>query len=113
MLRLRWALLNNPSCLMHRLHIVIIHPLVALGVPWNHDLFLMAGLFFLGSHGKKKSKEVGWGEILTETGNRNRNIRKQHLFPNVSETRSRNTKEKPIAAIMCTLRRKSSWSNLD
>jgi len=32
MLRLRWALLNNPSCLMHRLHIVIVHPLVALGV---------------------------------------------------------------------------------
>ena len=33
----------------------------------------------------------------TVTGNRNRNIRKQHLLPNVSETRSRNTKGKPIA----------------
>ena len=85
---------------MHRLHIVIIHPLVALGVPWNHDPFLMAGLFFLGSHGKKKSKEVGGGEILTETGNRNRNIRKQHQFLNVSETRSRNTKDNPIAGML-------------
>jgi len=31
MLRLRWALLNNPSSLIHRLHIVIFHPLAALG----------------------------------------------------------------------------------
>jgi hypothetical protein len=43
MLRLRWALLNNPSCLIHRLHIVIIHPLVALGVPWNHEQSLFFG----------------------------------------------------------------------
>ena len=28
----RWVLLNNPSCLMHRLHIVILHPLVALAL---------------------------------------------------------------------------------
>ena len=28
----------------------------------------------------KKIKEGSWGEILTETGNRNRNIRKQHLL---------------------------------
>jgi len=26
----RWVLLNNPSCLMHRLHIVILHPLVCV-----------------------------------------------------------------------------------
>jgi len=32
MLRLRWVLLKNPSCLMHRLYIVIVHSLVALGV---------------------------------------------------------------------------------
>jgi len=38
--------------------------------------------------------------ILTETGKRNRNIRKQHLFPNISETRSRNTEGKPIAEII-------------
>jgi len=57
-------------------------------------VFFLAGLFFLVV-AVKKMKEAG--EILTETGNRNRNMRKQHLFPNVSETRSRNTKEKPIA----------------
>ena len=34
---------------------------------------------------------------VTETGNRNRNIFKQHLFPNIPGTRFRNTKEKPIA----------------
>jgi len=28
----RWVLLNNPSCLMHRLHIVILHPLVTLAL---------------------------------------------------------------------------------
>jgi len=26
----RWVLLNNPSCLKHRLHIVILHPLVCV-----------------------------------------------------------------------------------
>jgi hypothetical protein len=39
------------------------------------------------------------GGILAETGNRNRNKGKQHLFPNVPETRSGNTKGKPIAGI--------------
>ena len=28
----RWVLLNNPSCLMQRLHIVILHPRVALAL---------------------------------------------------------------------------------
>jgi len=47
MLRLRWALLNSPSCLIHILHIVIVYPLVALGVPWNHEQsFFFGGTFF-------------------------------------------------------------------
>ena len=53
--------------------------------------------FFFCSRGKKKGRKQGGGKFLTDTGNRNRNMRKQHLFPNVSETRSRNTKEKAIA----------------
>ena len=86
MLRLRWALLNNQSCLMHRLHIVIVHPFVALGVPWNHEQSFFFGRTF-GSQGKKKGRKQG-GEIPTETGNRNRNKRKQYLFPDGFETRS-------------------------
>ena len=105
MLRLRWALLNNQSCLMHRLHIVIIHPLVALGVPWIHEhLFFFGRTFLFVVTVQKKEegrKEVRGGGISYR--NRNRNIRKQHLFPNVSETRSRNTKEKPIAGILWSI----------
>jgi len=56
-------------------------------------IFFFGGTYFIVV---TERKEVGGGgAILTETGNRNRNIRKQYLFPNVSETRSRNTKEKP------------------
>jgi len=33
----RWVLLNNPSCLMQRLHIVILHPRVALALEWRGD----------------------------------------------------------------------------
>jgi hypothetical protein len=45
MLRLRWTLLRAASCTDW--HIVIVHPLVALGVPWNHEqsFFFLAGLF--------------------------------------------------------------------
>jgi len=99
LLRLRLVLLNNPSYLMHRLHIVIVTSVSPCG-PWNavetrtRDS-LFGGTFFL-SHGQKKEGSRERGKILTETGNRNRNKRKQHLFPNVSETRSRNTKENPI-----------------
>jgi len=69
--------------------------------PWSavesrKSVFFLAGLFYFYSHGKK-GRKLGGGGTLTETGNRNKNIRKQNLFPNVSETRSRNTKEKPIA----------------
>ena len=106
MLRLRWTLLNSPSCLIHILHIVIVYPLVALGVPWNHEQsFFFGGTFFFCSYGKKKEGSRGGG--IPETGNRNRNIRKQQLFHNVSETRTRfpmfpkhvpkALKEKPIA----------------
>jgi len=56
----------------------------------------LARLFFLTVTVKKEGSR-GVGGILTETGNRNRNIRNQQLFPNVS--RSRNPKEKPITAI--------------
>jgi len=49
----------------------------------------------------KERKEVGkrgdpYGDRDREK--RNRNIREQRLFPNVSRTRSLNTKGKPIAA---------------
>jgi len=36
LLRLCWVLLNNLSCLMHRLHIVILHPLVGIW-PWEWE----------------------------------------------------------------------------
>jgi len=56
---------------------LIVHPLVALGVPWIHEqaFFVLAELLFLIVTVKKGRKEGGGG-ILTETGNRNRNIRK-------------------------------------
>jgi len=71
MLRLRWALLNNPSYLMHRLHIVIVRPVVALGVPWNHEQsFFLAGLCFFVVTVKKKEGSRGGGKSLRkqETG---------------------------------------------
>jgi len=58
---------------------------------WKNDFFFGGTYFILVT--ERKEVGGGGGAILTETGNRNRNIRKQYLFPNVSETRSRNTKE--------------------
>ena len=69
MLRLRWALFNNPSCLMHRLHIVIVHPLVTLGVRWSHKdwFFFLSGLFLFIVTVKKKEGSRGGGILY---GNR-------------------------------------------
>jgi len=98
MLRLRWALLNNPSCLMHRLDNR--HCPSPCG-PWSavesRSIVFFWREFFCKSRVKKKEGRGGGGEILTETGNRNRKIRKQHLFPNFCETRSQNIKKKTIA----------------
>jgi len=54
----RWVLLNNPSCLMHRLHIVIVHPLVTL------DFFFWVGIHKLVCPVQPKRTQVEtqyWG----------------------------------------------------
>jgi len=66
------------------------------GGTFEHVFF--GGTFFL-SHDQRKEGSRWGGRILTGTGQRNRNIREQHLFQYVSGTRSRNTKGKPIAAL--------------
>jgi len=75
LLRLRWVLLNNPSCLrvtMHRLHILVLHPPFG---PWNavespagmnreHLFVLWWDIFFLVT--VKERKEVRGGGLLTD-----------------------------------------------
>jgi len=77
---------------MHRLHIDILHPLVALALKCRRIFIFLAGLSLFGVTVKER-KEVGGGG--GPYGNREQE-RKQHLFPNFSETCSRNTKENPI-----------------
>ena len=97
---------------MHRLNFVIVPFPCGPCSAVEKNSFFLAGLkktlFFwrnFFSHGKKKEGSRGGG--IPETGNRNRNIRKQQLFHNFSETRTRfpmfpkhvpkTLKEKPIA----------------
>jgi len=94
---LRWVLLNNLSCLraMHRLHIVILCHLLALGM-WKHEqVFVFWRDFFFESRSQER-KEVGGGRSLRNREKQQEN-REQHLFPFVPGTRSQNFKGKPIA----------------
>jgi len=68
---------------------------------------------FSDTHVQKKRGKLGGREFFTETGNRNRNIRKQHRFPNVSKIRSRNTQEQPIAETQSFFQRRGAYGCLD
>jgi hypothetical protein len=80
--------------MLHRRHIVILHPplwsLPALRITRDDS----------ETFGRSHSLKEGSSGVLTGIGNRNRNIREQHLFPYVPGTRSRNNQRKPIAAAM-------------
>jgi len=64
------------------------------GMNHEHLFFFVAGIFWVTV---KEKKEVR--ESLREQGTGKRN-REQRLFPNVPETRSRNTKGNPIDAVI-------------
>ena len=77
----RWVLLNNPSCLMHRLHIVILHPLVALALEWRGKKnFILAGLFYL-SYGQRKKGSRGRGGSLRKQGTGTETYGNSTCFP--------------------------------
>ena len=85
---------QQSGCLraMHRLHIVILHPLLALGMPWKHEhvCFFLGETFFL-SHGQRKEGSRGEGGSFREQ--RKGTARNGNMFPYVPGTHSRNTKK--------------------
>ena len=100
LLRLRWVLLNNPSCLrvtIYRLYIIVLYPPSG---PWNavespaginHEYLFFVADFFL-SHSQRKEASRGGGGSLREQGKGTGTYGNSgHLFPNVPKRCSRTT----------------------
>jgi len=71
LLRLRWVLFNNPSCLVHRLHIVILHPLLRiwpLECRGNKNIFFCREFVFGITVKRKEGSRRGGGPWEQGTG---------------------------------------------
>jgi len=80
---------------MHRLHIDILHPLLALGMPWKHEHVIFFGGNFFLSHYQERKEVWGGEESLREQGTGTETKGNSTCFPMFPKHVPRTLRENP------------------